>query len=170
MPLRVQAFAAQSEAEYEQAVAALKRALESQPRDDALRAELAGVHMRFNRFNEARQELVTILSHNPMISADCWLNLRTVYRRLGDAASAATAENQFRRIIALKTEATDLQEQFLERPQDAHLALRLSNTLLKLGKVEDSFVALNRAVSVAPADPEVQRALSAAKALQRSRQ
>src|SRR5262249_12612793 len=116
LPLRTAAFSASTEPDYQLASDGLQKALTANPEDDALRAELAGLHIPFSRFEPARRELTTILGHNPTISADCWLNLRTVYLRLGDKSAADAASAQFRRVIDLKRTAESLTEECQLRP------------------------------------------------------
>jgi Flp pilus assembly protein TadD len=170
LPVRVLAFSARTEAEYARASQALQEILSRTPEDDGLRADLAGLHMRFIRFDLARQELETILNRNPVISGDCWYNLYTVYKKLGDKSSQEGARVRMQQLIELKQESVRLFEQAQLHPNDAHVFLQLSNVLLGLREMKKSYAALMRAATLAPEDPEISATMARAQAYIRARQ
>ena len=140
------------------------------PNDDGLRAELAGLYVRFSRFQPARQELETILIHNPVISTDAWNNLYTICKRLGDQRAADDARIRFQQVITLKNTVAELTNDAQLRPTDARLFLRLSVTLLQLRQVDEAYAALTHAAMLDPADPEIAHAMEGAQNILRSRQ
>jgi Flp pilus assembly protein TadD len=170
MPIRVMAVAARSDEDYSRSVAELQAALARYPDDDGLRAELAGLHMRFNQFKLARQELETILTHNPMISSDGLFNLYTVCKRLGDQRAAEDARARFQQLIALKDAATELTELARMHPTDARVFLRLSIALLQLRQIDKAYATLRQASALDPNDPEIARAMQGAQKILRARQ
>ncbi len=170
MPARIGALAARTDSDYQRASERLQAALAQSPNDDGLRAELAGLEIRFNQFSLARKELDTILTHNPLISTDCWYNLYTVCKRLADQQGAAEAHKQFDHMILLKNAVADLTIQAEQHPTDARAYLRLSVALLQLRQIDKAYAALTRAAKLDPNDPEIAQAMQGAQAILRSQQ
>jgi Flp pilus assembly protein TadD len=157
------AYAARTEAQYKECAAALKDILWTRPNDPKLRTMLAGVHMRFGRFAEARKELEQCVVLDPQNSPN-WHSLALVCERLGDKPAAAAALARFYAIMERQMRAADLKKTALLHKDDVPTLLRVADAFADMGKNVDASVALSRAVSLRPNDAQIAKKLRAVQA------
>jgi Flp pilus assembly protein TadD len=160
LPAISRASSARTEADYDAAIRLMDGAVGGFPEETFLHALMAGLHVRFGRYEAARREIQLFLARNPKDS-NGWLNLATVCERLGDRAGAATAGARFRWLVAAEDQATKLRHLSLLHPDDPSVYLGLADALERGGRLDEELAALSKASELRPGDPAIAQRLAA---------
>ena len=180
--LELMAEAAQMAADWQTAEIALKRALALQPDSISLKLRLGEVYLATYEASEAR-DLFTSLTRDYPNSERAWASLGLLEARLGnheralESLSRALHENTmlpevqlaYGELLLLERDfdgaLTSLMEAEKLLPSDAHLEARLGQALLAAGRHKQALTHLRTAVEGGFANPDVERSLALALAL-----
>ncbi len=132
-----------------------------------IRLTLAGLHMRFAHFANARtqlEEAIRVDGNRPT----AWLNLSTVCAKLGDEPCVERATSKYTGLMALQQRAVKLQQQVFRKPNDARAHFELARVLRTAGDIRNAYREMTMAAKLAPGDAEIQQTYAAATAYMQS--
>jgi tetratricopeptide (TPR) repeat protein len=157
------ALRARTEAEYKQAVRLLAAAISEHPDAGRLYSFMAGLHMRFGRYDDARKDYQTIVAGMPDAS-EAFYNLAIACERAGNAGAAANARARYQQLTDTMIEATELKREALLHRDDPDIFIRLARVMSRAGKKEEVIRDLEQASRLRPNDPSIRNALQTIRA------
>ena len=157
LPAVARASSARDDTEYDEAVQMLASAIQQFPQLDFLHELVAGLHMRFGQYPQARAELQQFLTGNPT-DAGSWLNLNAVCEKLGDYRTAKAAFAKYDELMHEQSQTAELARQALMHSDDPDIFVKLSAAYHRTGKLRQAYAAILHASEIRPMDPKISRA------------
>jgi Flp pilus assembly protein TadD len=156
LPAVSAASSARTEEQYRTAVSMLAEMIQKYPTVDFLHVLLAGLHMRFIQFAQARAEFEAYLARNPK-DLNAWLNVAAVCDKLGDAHGTAIARARWQQLVEIASAPAEIKKQALLHPGDTALLIRLATVQARAGRMQEAYGTLMHAADLKPGDPEIAR-------------
>jgi predicted Zn-dependent protease len=127
----------------------LRQALARDPSNIYARYKLGRLALDRGDAKGAVSALTVVVAHSPDI-AEAWYNLGMAQERLGDAAQAARALAESRRLQQAFQERTGVQEQIALHPRDPALRLRMARLYAKNGENAKALYEYQAGLHLAP--------------------